>query len=231
MVINAIRTVIIYILLVVAVRIMGKRQLSEMQPTELVVTLLIADMASVPMQDTGIPLLSGLIPIFVLLALELLLSSGMMKLPFLSKLISGNPVIIIKDGELDKTALARLRMTVEDLFETLRTQGYFDIDEIAYAIAEPSGSVSVLLKPAYRAIQCGDMSVNTKDNGIPTVVVSDGKICRWALPLCNRSERQIKCILQKGGYALNNVLLMTLDKNGKYAVVEKDKKRGKVKRQ
>lgn len=224
MVINAIRTVIIYILLVVAVRIMGKRQLSEMQPTELVVTLLIADMASVPMQDTGIPLLSGLLPIFVLLALELLLSGGMMKLPWLSKLISGNPVIVIKDGQLDQSALAKLRMTVEDLFEILRAQGVFDIAEVSYAIAEPSGSVSVFLKPAFRPVQCRDLAVKTADGGMPIVVVSDGKICRWALPLCGCEESQIHRILQQGGHTLSRVFLMTLDKDGTYVVIDKEEK-------
>ncbi len=136
MAISAIRTVIIYIFIIAAMRIMGKRQLGELQPVELVVTLLISDLAAVPMQESGMPLLNGLIPIVVLVALELLLSGLMLKSSGFSKLISGNPIVIIRDGKLDQKALKRLRLTVEDLMETLRQQNAFDIREIEYAIAE-----------------------------------------------------------------------------------------------
>ena len=139
MAISAIRTVIIYIFIIAAMRIMGKRQLGELQPVELVVTLLISDLAAVPMQESGMPLLNGLIPIVVLVALELLLSGLMLKSSGFSKLISGNPIVIIRDGKLDQKALKRLRLTVEDLMETLRQQNAFDIREIEYAIAETNG--------------------------------------------------------------------------------------------
>ena len=115
MAITAIRTVIIYIFIITAMRIMGKRQLGELQPVELVVTLLISDLAAVPMQESGMPLLNGLIPILILVSLELLLSGAMLKLPWVSRLITGNPITIIRDGQLDQKALKKLRMTVDDL--------------------------------------------------------------------------------------------------------------------
>ena len=129
MAITAIRTVIIYIFIITAMRIMGKRQLGELQPVELVVTLLISDLAAVPMQESGMPLLNGLIPILILVSLELLLSGAMLKLPWVSHLITGNPITIIRDGQLDQKALKKLRMTVEDLTENLRGMDYFDIED------------------------------------------------------------------------------------------------------
>ena len=120
MAITAIRTVIIYIFIITAMRIMGKRQLGELQPVELVVTLLISDLAAVPMQESGMPLLNGLIPILILVSLELLLSGAMLKLPWVSRLITGNPITILRDGQLDQKALKKLRMTVDDLKMCIR---------------------------------------------------------------------------------------------------------------
>ena len=115
MIITAIRTVIIYIFIIAAIRIMGKRQLGELQPAELVVTLLISDLAAVPMQESGMPLLDGVIPILVLVAMELLFSGLMLKVPFFYRLISGRPMVVIDNGKLDQQALKRMRVTIGDL--------------------------------------------------------------------------------------------------------------------
>ena len=120
MIITAIRTVIIYIFIIAAIRIMGKRQLGELQPAELVVTLLISDLAAVPMQESGMPLLDGVIPILVLVAMELLFSGLMLKVPFFYRLISGRPMVVIDNGKLDQQALKRMRVTIGDLVESLR---------------------------------------------------------------------------------------------------------------
>ena len=120
MTISVIRTVILYLLLMISMRLMGKRQLGELQPSELVVTLLLSDLAAVPMQENGLPLLNGILPILVLVSLELLLSGAMLKWAPLSKLVAGSPVTIVQNGMVDAAALKRLRMTVEDLDESLR---------------------------------------------------------------------------------------------------------------
>ncbi|HHV50310.1 MAG TPA: DUF421 domain-containing protein, partial [Clostridiales bacterium] len=135
----AIRTVIIYIFIIAAMRIMGKRQLGELQPSELVVALLISDLAAVPMQENGMPLLNGLIPIMILVALELLFSGLMIKSPFFQHLIGGRSKIIIDNGNLDIKALNGMRMSLEDLMETLRQQSVFDLRDVQYAIVEPNG--------------------------------------------------------------------------------------------
>ncbi len=121
-------------------------------------TLLISDLAAVPMQEVGMPLLDGLIPILVLVAMELLFSGLMLKVPFFYRLISGRPMVVINNGKLDQQALRRMRVTIGDMMETLRGQNVFDIEQIQYAIAETNGQISVLLKPEYRPPSCGDLN-------------------------------------------------------------------------
>ncbi len=212
MAITAIRTAIIYIFIIAALRITGKRQLGELQPAELVVTLLIADLAVIPMQESSIPLLTGLIPIAVLVSLELILSALMLKSNWLSKVISGNPVVVIQNGKLCQKALKQLRMGVDDLMETLRQQGVFDISEVRHAIAETNGKLSVYPQPA-------------NSNQPPSAafpVISDGEAVDWALSLCGKDREWIQQKLQKKKCPPACVLLMTVDETGKSYIIRKD---------
>lgn len=199
MAITAIRTAIIYIFLIAALRITGKRQLGELQPIELVVTLLISDLASVPMQESGAPLLSGLIPIAVLVSLELVLSALMVKSNTVSRLISGNPIVVIQNGKLSQKALKQLRLTVEDLMETLRQQNIFDLRDVQYAIAETNGKISVF---------------QTKKQAKPTAavpVVNDGKLVKWGMDMTGVTEEWVHKTLRKQGCTLSETLLLTAD--------------------
>lgn len=222
MAITALRTVIIYIVIIAALRLAGKRQLGELQPGELVVALLIADLASVPMQDVGIPLLNGLVPIAVLVALELILSALMLKWRWLSRLISGNPVVIIRDGVLDQKALKQLRLTVEDLMETLRQQEVFDPRDVQYAIAETNGKISLFLKPSAQPATRADVQAGIADDGAPVPIVSDGRLVDWGLAVCGVSAAWVQDKLKKRGYALHDVLLMTADKSHKVWIVRRE---------
>ena len=199
MTISVIRTVILYLLLMLAMRLMGKRQLGELQPSELVVTLLLSDLAAVPMQENGLPLLNGVLPILVLVSLELLLSGAMLKFPAINKLVGGTPVPVIKDGVVDTCALKSLRMTVEDLEEALRQQDIFDVAQVQYAIAETNGHIS-----AY--------SYNGQD--MPVVVISDGSLCDWGMRLCGLSEETLQRYLRKKRCEQKDVFLLTATKNG-----------------
>ena len=199
MTISVIRTVILYLLLMVAMRLMGKRQLGELQPSELVVTLLLSDLAAVPMQENGLPLLNGVMPILVLVGLELFLSGAMLKFPSVGKIIAGSPIPVILDGVMDASALKRLRMTVEDLEEALRQQNIFDIRQVQYAIAETNGHIS-----AYR-YQGADM---------PIVVVSDGALCDWGMRLCGMTEEKLARYLQRKRCRQEEVFLLTATKQG-----------------
>ncbi len=214
MAIAAIRTVILYFLLMLAIRMMGKRQLGELQPSELVVTLLLSDLAVVPMQDNDLPLLNGIIPILVLVALEVTLSCFMLKCPTLARLISGSPVPIIKDGKVDEQVMRRLRITVDDLIESLRQQNIFDLRQVQYAIAETNGSISAFCYPQYQPATVGDLIENPPDAGMPVVIISDGRRSDWGLTLCNLDDGWLNTLLRKRHCTQQEVFLLTATKSG-----------------
>ena len=146
MTISLIRTLVLYVAIMIAIRLMGKRQISELQPSELVVTLLISDIASIPMQNTAQPLVSGIIPMFILVACELLISFIMVKSSKFRRLVCGRPIVVIENGKINQSEMKRLRMTTEDLSEQLRQADVFDLDEVDFAIVETNGNMSVLKK-------------------------------------------------------------------------------------
>ena len=222
MIITAIRTVIIYIFIIAAIRIMGKRQLGELQPAELVVTLLISDLAAVPMQESGMPLLDGVIPILVLVAMELLFSGLMLKVPFFYRLISGRPMVVIDNGKLDQQALKRMRVTIGDLVESLREQNVFDIEQIQYAIAETNGKISVLLKPEYRQPSCGDLNAVPPDTGVSMIVVDDGRVSEWALSRRGVERRGVLEGRRSQHCRIEDVFLMMADSSKKYTLIRKE---------
>ncbi len=208
MAITAIRTAIIYVFLIAALRVTGKRQLGELQPIELVVTLLISDLASVPMQESGAPLLTGLIPIAVLVSLELILSAIMMKSNTLSRLISGNPIVVIRNGKVSVQALRRLRLTVEDLLETLRQQNIFDLRDVQYAIAETNGKISVF-------------KTQNPPQTAAVPLVSDGKTVDWALQMTGIPEQWVHKTLARHQCELRDTLLLAADSKRHYYLIRK----------
>ncbi len=222
MAIIALRTIIIYIVIMVALRLAGKRQLGELQPAELVVTLLVADLAAVPMQDNGTPLLNGLIPLVILIALELILSALMLKCSWLSRLVSGNPVILIRDGVLQQRTLKQMRLSVDDITESMRQQSIFDIHDVQYAIAETNGTISFFLFPAARAATVGDLQIHLSDDGAPVPVISDGSPVDWGMTLCGVSIEWLHTTLKKHKCAMKDVLLMTADKQHHVCIIQRE---------
>ena len=222
MLISVIRTLILYAFIIVAIRLMGKRQISDMQPSELVVTLVVSDIASLPMQNTAQPLLSGVIPVMGLVALEILTSVIMMKSRRFRRLVCGNPVVVIEDGKLLQGQLRRLRMTTEDLFAQLRQQNIFSLADVQYCIVETNGMVSVLEKPQHRIPDAEEMGVAIEDNKLETVVISDGKPLRDGMELCQTDSEQVKRLLEESGVRAEEVFLMTLDGKGNYQIVRKE---------
>ncbi len=216
MTISVLRTVILYGLLVTAMRLMGKRQLGELQPSELVVTLLLSDLAAVPMQENGLPLLNGILPILVLVSLELLVSGWMLKSPKIARLVSGSPLPIIKDGKVNEGVMRRLRISVDDLLESLRQQDIFDIRQVQYAIAETNGHISVFRYP-----KPGEPPLE-----MPVVVVTDGKLCNWGMQLCGLSEEQLGRILHKRKCRQEDVFLMTSTKEGQHYLLTRSDVKG-----
>lgn len=221
MLIVAIRTVIIYLFIIAAMRIMGKRQLGELQPAELVITLLISDLAAVPMQENGMPLLYGIVPIMILVALELLFSGLMLKVALFQRFIGGKSKIIVDDGKVDFKAMKSLRMTMEDLMESLRQQSIFDIRDVQYVIVEPNGKISVLLKPGSRQVTCNDMNLNIPDNGLPMIIISDGKLSQWGLNVCELDDNWLNLVLKENSCSIKDVFLLMADRNRTYHLIKK----------
>lgn len=222
LIISAIRTVLLYIIILFIIRMMGKRQISELQTSELVVTLLMSNIASIPMQDTDQSMLSGIIPILALLVCEVLISYLMLKKAGIRKLICGNPVIVINDGKIDQKAMKSLRMSTEDLFEELRQKDVFDLEDVAFAIVETNGKLSVLKKPCSDTVTAKQLGVQTKDNGMQAVIVSDGEIAYSSLRFCKLTEQWLLNILKKEKIKMKDIFIMTADKSRNYKIIKKE---------
>ena len=224
MFIAVIRTVILYVFVILAIRLMGKRQISDMQPSELVVTMMISDIASLPMQNTAQPLLSGVVPVLVLVSLELTVSAVMLKSRLFRKLISGSPVVVIEDGRLLQRQLKRLRLTTDELCAQLRQQNVFSLQDVQYCIVETNGVLSVLEKPSKRVPNAEESGIVIPDNKMEAVVVSDGAWVETSLRLCGCTRQEVDNILQKKQIELNEIFLMTMDGNGVCQIIRRENK-------
>lgn len=222
MIISVIRTVLLYVFVIFAIRIMGKRQLSDMQTSELVVTMIIADIAAIPMQNTSQPLLSGIVPVMILICIEIALSLLMMKTPKFRNLVCGRPVIIIDNGKLRQNMLKALRLSTEDLFVLLRQEGIFNIEDVEYCIMETNGKISVMLKPDKRNVCTGDLDLPIPDNGMEAVIISDGEYLQASMDLCAVDESWIAGILKKENIALDKVMIMTVNRLKEYRIIRKE---------
>lgn len=222
MIISFIRTFLLYIVIIAAVRLMGKRQISELQTSELVVTLLISDIAAIPMQDTGQPLVSGFLPIAVLVACEIIVSALMIKFPKFRRSVCGKPIIVINDGKVDQKELKRLRMSTEDLSEDLRLMDIYNLSDVAYAIVETNGRLSVLKKPDKQQPDASMLGIVVPDNGIETVVISDGVVSEFSMSLCNLTQEWLDGILQGEHIKQKDVFIMTADRTKKYNIIKKE---------
>lgn len=221
MLITIIRTLILYIFVAFAVRLMGKRQLSELQPSELVVTLLIADLASIPMENNDKPILSGIIPTLILISCEILISVVMMKNSFFRKLICGSPVMVIEDGKILRNKMSSLRITTEDLCVQLRQQGIFSIEDVEYCIVETNGKLSVLQKPEKRTPSAEDLNIEISDEGLEVVVINDGEYLKSSMEINNTSVKEIENIIKREKVKLKDIFIMTYNKKGDYNIIRK----------
>lgn len=220
MITTIIRTVILYLFVTVGIRLMGKRQIGDMQPNELVITLLISEIAAIPLQDTSQPVLNGVTAIFMLVILEIFMSVLALKSLFIRKFMSGNSVVIIKNGIIDQSAMKNVRMTILDLIELLRGQGVFDISTVNYAILEVNGDLSVLLKKENQPVSSKDLKLDLKEEYLPLPVISDGKIIQESLKALNLTEKDLQKKLNKKNLKAKSIFLMTLDRKNTMKIVE-----------
>lgn len=225
MLISFIRTIILYLLIVVALRIMGKRQVGQLEPTELVVTLMISDLASIPMGHVSIPLMHGVIPILTLIIAEATLSFINLKSRRFRKIMSGTPVVLIRNGKVFEEELERLRLNVDDLMEELRSNGNPDINEIEYAIFETNGSLSIIPKASTRPATPSDFDMNITYKGLPFMLVCDGKVNDNALRAFEKDEKWLeKQLKAKGADKLKEVLFASVDESGQFYMQKRGEK-------
>ncbi len=222
MLISFFRTIILLVTVVAAVRIMGKRQIGQLQPAELVVTILLSEIAATPMQDNDIPMMNTIIAILVLVSLEIIVSALNMKSLRIRSLLQGNSLILIRNGVIDQKQMKRLRYTLDDLLEALRQKDVFDISDVSYAIAETDGSLSVLLKSDKRTVTNADMNIKSVDEGITCVVVMDGNIIRSDFKDCGMNDELLGKLIKKSGAEIKDIYLMTVNKEGKTNVILKE---------
>ena len=221
MAVTLIRATVLYAVIIFLIRLMGKRQIGELQPSELVVTILLSEIASIPMQDNNIPIIHSVVALFVLVSYEILTSAIGLKSQKLRTVLQGHPVIVIRNGEIDMKALKKLRMTVNDLISALRQKDVFDISQVSYAIFETNGQISVLLKPEYRNSTASDLNLHPADNGMPFAVICDGKMIDDTIYESGLDADKIKKLVISSRIPLEEIIIMTVTSDGKAFIARK----------
>lgn len=221
MLISLVRTVIMYVAILISVRLMGKRQISQLQTSELVVTFLISELAVMPIQERDDSLWDGLMPMLVLVACEIVVSLLMLKSGKFRQAVCGNPMIVIQNGKVLQDQMRRLRMSTEDLFEELRQAGSFALEDVAYAIVETNGKLSVLKKSSVDPLTPKQAGVKAPEEALEVVVISDGCISQNSLKLCGKDPYWLREQLKCQGTELSEVFIMTARTDGKQMIIKK----------
>ncbi|MBQ4600678.1 MAG: DUF421 domain-containing protein [Oscillospiraceae bacterium] len=211
MIISYFRTVILYLVLILSIRMLGKRQVGQMEPSEFVVTMLVANLASIPMQDGGIPLYSGLVPILTVLGIELVLSFLSLRSLRFRKLLCGKPVILIENGNILQENLRRTRVTLDELTGHLREKDVLDLGSVQYAILETNGNLSVFPYPKDRPATAGEAGIATRQQYLPITVISDGKLLPENLKKANKNSAWLRQTLKKHQASVAQTWLLTVD--------------------
>lgn len=215
MILVIIRTLILYMTVVVFLRIMGKRQIGQLQPYELVVIIMISELAAIPMEDTGIPIINGMIPIFILFASEVTLSWIALKSERARGIICGRPSILIEKSQIMEDELRNLRYNINDLLEQLRLKDVTNIADVEYAILETSGQLSVILKSDKRPVQPKDLNISPPAEGLPSTLIMDGHVIHTNLTKVNKDVSWLETELSKSGVKrFTDVLFACLDSQG-----------------
>lgn len=211
MLLSYIRTIILYLVLIFAIRLLGKRQVGQMEPSEFVVTMLVANLASIPMEDGGTPLLAGIIPILTVLGAELLLSAASLRSIRLRKLLCGKPVILIENGRILRENLKKTRVTLDELSGHLREKDVLDPRAVQYAILETNGNLSVFPYPKEKPASARDAGIPVRRQYLPITVISDGRLLRDNLALAGKDTAWLRRVLREKRSTLEDTWLLTVD--------------------
>jgi uncharacterized membrane protein YcaP (DUF421 family) len=216
-----IKTIVIYFFAMLAIRLMGKRQAGQLQPFELIIAIMIAEVASTPMDGAGTPITYGLVPIIVLLTVHNLIAFISMKSQRARSFFSGRPSIIINKGVICYDELKRLNYNLNDLLEQIRAKDVIDISDVHYAVLETNGELSLLLKPQKRPMQPEDMNLSPQNPGFCYDIVMDGKVKQRALDALGYTQADVMSVLSRTGMQIKNVLIATSDETGRVFIQDK----------
>ena len=224
MILSYFRTLFLYLVLIFAVRLMGKRQIGEMEPAEFVVTMLVANLAAIPMQDGAIPLYSGLVPILTVLGMELVLSGLILYSVKFRQLLCGKPVILIDNGKILQENLRSARINLDELTGQLRAKDVLDIRTVQFAILETSGDLSVFPYPKEKPASAKDAGVQAGKQHLPVTVVEDGYLSRENLARAKKDETWLEKVLSVHGSGVKDTFLLTVDESGQVVWLGKEGK-------
>ncbi|MFA6808479.1 MAG: DUF421 domain-containing protein [Eubacteriales bacterium] len=226
MLVGIVRTIIMYIIIVLILRIMGKRQIGQLQPFELVIILIISELATIPSQNIGIPLITGLIPTLVLLLIGVTITQITLKSEKARALICGTPTILIDKGIIVESEMKKIRYNLSDLMEQLRSKDIFNIADVEYAILETNGQLSVIPKSLKRAVCPEDLNLQPKYEGLPTTLIMDGVIQYKNMSKTNTTQKKLDREIRKAGLKTSkDILIAIIDSDENIFFQGKEKKK------
>ena len=224
MLLSYFRTIILYLILVAVIRLMGKRQIGQMEPSEFVVTMLVTNLASIPMQDGSITLFSGIVPILTVLGIELVLAAASMGSVWVRRVLCGNPVILIENGKILQSALRATRVTLDELTGHLREKDILDLQSVQYAILETNGNLSVFPYPKEEPASAKEAGIQVSDRYLPISIIEDGYLYEENLAVANKDKRWVQNVLNERHASLKETWLLTVDKKGNILWIPKEER-------
>ncbi len=226
MAVSFIRTLIVFSLLIFSLRVMGKRQLGELEPLELVTAVLISNLAAQPLQDTGTPLIYGVVPVLTLLSFQLLISGISVRLPRFRRFLSGKPSILVDNGVIVQSEMRKCRLSVDELYVELRVNGITDISQVKHAILETDGTLSVLPYAKFSPATAEELKIEAPDNGLPVLVINEGRVMSENLSLLGKSPKWLESELKsRGARGPKDVYIMAVDGAGKIYFAKRENTR------
>ena len=218
------RTVIMYLVLILVIRLMGKRQIGQMEPSEFVVTMLVANLAAIPLEEADIPIHSGLVPILTVLGMELLLAFLSLRSLRVRKLLCGKPVILIDNGRILQDNMRRTRVTLDELTGHLREKDILDIATVQFAILETNGNLSVFPYPKERPASAKEAGVQAKKQFLPVTIISDGRLLKENLKISGKDTRWVQRVLEERKSTVDTTWLLTVDASDTIRFYRKEEK-------
>lgn len=225
MLIVIIRSVLLYFIIVLSLRLMGKKQLAQLQPSELVTTILISNIATLSLEDLSVPMIYGIIPILMVVSMDVIMSYIMLKSTNIRRMVTGTPQIIISDGKIDQQVMKRLRYTIDELMEAMRECMIFDLSEVQYAIVETTGKINFFQKSCYRNVEKGDLDIKQTNCNPPSLLIKDGEINIPALARFDGGEQRLMNLLSEKHLSVMDIFIMTYSDDKGANIILKDNKK------